>query len=99
MPLKTTYSLTVPVGGATSYKLWPVLTCSNGYREMYRRFQRDFFSWIWRGLHGKIFPWKNLSWEEKISVGAQDFLILFKTKNNEKIKYEKVFSTESKDQH
>ena len=43
MSLGTTYSPTVPVGGATSYKLWPVLTYSNGYWEVYRRFQEDFF--------------------------------------------------------
>ena len=37
----TTYSPTVCVGGATSYKLWPVLTYSNAYWEVYRRFQGD----------------------------------------------------------
>ena len=39
MSLVTTYSPTVPVGGATSYKL--VVTYSNGYLEVYRRFQGD----------------------------------------------------------
>ena len=28
------------MGGSKSYKLWPVLT--NGYSEVYRRFQGDF---------------------------------------------------------
>ena len=28
----------VPVGGAASYKLWPVFIYSNGYWEVYRRF-------------------------------------------------------------
>ena len=31
--------------------------------------------------------------------GAQDFLALFKKKRQRKNKYEKVFSTESKEQH
>ena len=42
MSLGTTYSPTVPVGGATSYKLLPMLTYSNGYWEVYIRFQGDF---------------------------------------------------------
>ena len=37
-----TYSPTIPGGGAASYKLWPVFTYSNGYWEVYRRFQGDF---------------------------------------------------------
>ena len=45
-----------------------------------------------RGLRGRIFLWRNLSWEETISIkGVQDFLILFKTKNNEKINMKKFF--------
>ena len=31
--------------------------------------------------------------------GAQDFLVLFKKKNNEKINMKKLFSTESKEKH
>ena len=42
MSLGTNYFPTVPVGGTTSYKLWPVFTYSNGYWEVYRRFQGDF---------------------------------------------------------
>ena len=49
MSLGTTYSPAVPVGGAASYKLWPVFTYSNGYWEVYRRFQGDFF-----GLGGEL---------------------------------------------
>ena len=46
-----------------------------------------------RGSRGRIFPWRNLLWGERISIkGAQDFLILFKTKkNNEKINVKKFF--------
>ena len=36
-----------------------------------------------RGLHGKIFTWRNLSCEKIISMkGVQDILALFKTKQN-----------------
>ena len=85
MSLGTTYSPTVPVGGATSYKLWPVLTYNNGYLEVYRRFQVGDFSVGGGGLEeGDMlgdFPWRNLSWVKKISVnGAQDFLALFEKK-------------------
>ena len=34
---------TVPGRGAASYKLWPMFTYSNGYWEVYRRYQGDFF--------------------------------------------------------
>ena len=33
----------VPGGGAASYKLWPMFIYSNGYWEVYRRFQGGFF--------------------------------------------------------
>ena len=46
-----THSPTVPGGGAASYKLCPVFTYSNGYWEVYRRFQGDFF-WFGVGLRG-----------------------------------------------
>ena len=56
MSLGTTYSPTVPVGGATSYKLWPVPTYSNGDWEVYNRFQGNLVveggvekRGIWRG--------------------------------------------------
>jgi len=44
-----------------------------------------------RGLRGRIFPWRNLSWEKRNSMkGAQDFLVL---------SFFKAISTESKDEH
>ena len=78
-----------------------MLTYSNGYWEVYRRFQGDFLvggGVYKRGICWGNFPSRNLSWRKKISMkGAQDFLALLK-KNNEKINT-KVFSTGSKEQH
>ena len=95
MSLGTTYSPTVPVGGVTSYKLRPVLTCSNGYRGytlvtgvyLYQctGILRMIF-WLGRevekrGIGWGNFPLRNLSWWKKISMkGAQDLLALFKKK-------------------
>ena len=101
MSLGTTYSPTVPVGGATSYKLWPVFTYSNGYWEVYRRFQGDFLvggGVEGTGLCGVSFPWRNLSKGKKFYEGGAGLFSIF-FKDNEKIEYEKVFSTESKEQH
>ena len=72
-----TYSPTVPGGGAASCKLRPVFTYNNGYWEVYRRFQGDFFGFggrvEGRGLCGRIFPWRNMSWGKKNSMKrAQD---------------------------
>ena len=71
-----------------------MLTYSNGYWEVYRRFQGDFLvggGVEKRGICWGNFPWRNLSWGKKISMkGAQDFLALFK-KNNEKINMKKFF--------
>ena len=54
---------------------------SNGYWEVYRRFQGDSFGLGGRvegGLRGRIFPWRKFSWGKRISMkGAQDFLPLF----------------------
>ena len=44
-----TYPPTVPGGGVASYKLQPVFTYNNGYWEVYRRFQGDFF-----GFGGRV---------------------------------------------
>ena len=44
-----TYSPKVPGGGAASYKLRPVFTCNNGYWEVYRRSQGNFFVGELRG--------------------------------------------------
>ena len=103
MCLGTTYSPTVPVGGATSYKLRPVLTYSNGYLEGYRRFQGDFYVGGWEeGDMLEDFPWRNLSWGKQIFMkGALNVLAVFKKKKKKqwKNKYEKVFSTVSKEKH
>ena len=97
MSLGTTYSPTNPVGGAISYKLWRVLTYSNAYWEVYRRFQGDFLvggGVDKRGICWGNFPSRNLSRGKKISMkGAQDFLALFK-KKQWKNKYEKFFQLE-----
>ena len=71
MSLGPTYSPTVPVGGATSYKLWLLLTYSNGYLEVYRRFQGDFLvSWEAGCKEGDML-WE-LSLEEFI-MGEENF--------------------------
>ena len=60
-----------------------MFTCSNGYWEVYIRFQGDFFGLGVRvegggGLRGRIFPWRDFSWGKRISIkGAQNFLALF----------------------
>ena len=51
MSLGMTYFPTVPGGGAAIYKVWPVFTYSNGYWEVYKRFQGDFFG-LGVGLSG-----------------------------------------------
>ena len=81
MSLGMTYSPTIPGGGAASYKLSLVLTYSNGYWEVYRRFQGDFILFgggaEGSGLCWRILPWRNLSWGKKNSMkSAQDFLAL-----------------------
>ena len=58
-----TYSPTVPGGWAASYKLWPLFTYSNGYWEVYRRFQGYFFGY---GGWGEGAMWKDLSLEEYV---------------------------------
>ena len=52
-----------------------------------------------RGTCWGNFPSRNMPWGKKISMkGSQDFLALLK-KKQWKNKYEKVFSTGSKEQH
>ena len=79
-----------------------MFTCSNGYWEVYRRFQGDFSvgggvggEWVMRGELSmeKFFIGKQISMK-----GVQDFLAFFE-KNDEKINMKKFFSTESKEQH
>ena len=101
MSLGTTYSPAVPVGGAASYELWPVFTCSNGYWEVYRRFQGDFLfrGEIWGGgvTQEDISMEKLVMGEENFNEGGAGFPSII-WKNNEKINM-KSFSTESKEQH
>ena len=79
-----------------------MLTYSNGYWEVYRRIQGDFL--VGGGFEKREICWvnfqfRNLAWGKKNSMkGAQDFQALFK-KEQWKNKYEKVFSTGSKEQH
>ena len=92
-----TCSPTAPVGGTKSYKLWPVLTYSNGYWEVYRHFQEDFFGGRGRGWEeadmSGSFLWRNLSrWKKSSMKGAQDFLALF----NKKINMKKFFQLKVK---
>ena len=79
-----------------------MLTYSNGYLEVYRRFQEEFLvggGVEKRGIYWGNFSSRNLSWGKKISMkGAQDLLALFK-KNNEKINMKKFFSAGSKERH
>ena len=79
-----------PQGRGCKLKIWPLFIYSNGYYEVYRGFQGDFFAlgWEWVGgggyvgksFHGEIyhegrkFPWR----ERRI---FQHYL----KKNNEKI--------------
>ena len=64
-----TYSPSIPGGGAASYKLWPVITYSNGYWEVYRRFQVDFvLGWGW----GEGAMLEDLSLEESV-MGEEKF--------------------------
>ena len=82
MSLGTTYSPAVRVGGAASYKLWPVFPYSNGYWEVYRRFQVDFFG-LGGELRGGGVTWEGFSMEElfmgeeNLMKGTRDFLALF----------------------
>ena len=78
MSLGTTYSPTVPVGGATSYKSDQCLHIdSNGYLEVYRRFQRDFL--IGGGVQkegdalGELSLWEFIMGEENFHEGSAGF--------------------------
>ena len=70
-----------------------MFTYSNGYWEVYRRFQGDFFGWgrVEGGYVGGCFHGGNSHGGQRLSMeGAQDFLALF-TKNNEKINMKRFF--------
>ena len=47
-----------------------MFTYSNGYWEVYRRFQGDFFVWAWGSGEGAI--WEDLSLEEYF-MGEEKF--------------------------
>ena len=100
MSLGTTYSPAVPVGGAASYKLWPVFTYSNGYWWVYWCFQ--FFFILAGRVEGEvmlenIFMEEILMGEENFNEGGAGFSSIT-WKNNERVNM-KSFSTESKEQH
>ena len=84
MSLGTTYSPSVPVGGATSYKLWPVLTYSNGYWEVYRRFQGDFLvgqrGWEEGDMLGELSIEAYVMGEENFHEGSAGFSSIIKKK-------------------
>ena len=88
MSLGTTYSPTVPVRGATSYKLSPVLTYSIGYWEVYRRFQEDFFGWgeglRREGYAGGTFHREFVMGEENFHEGKAGFTSIIKKKTIKK---------------
>ena len=86
------------MGGATSYKLWPVLTYSNGYWEVYRRFREDIFGWG-RGweegdILGELSFEEFVMGEENFHEGSAGFTSIIKKKNNEKINMKKFFQLE-----
>ena len=85
------------MGVAASYKPWPVFTYSNGYWEVYRRFQGDFFGWGGGYVGGELSMEEFFMGKENFHEGAQDSLAFFK--EQPKNKCEKVFSTEIKEQH
>ena len=93
----------VPGGGAASYKLWPMFTYSNGYWEVYWRFQGAFLVLVWGSGEGAI--WEDLSLEqyfmgeEKFNEKGAEFSSITIKKKQWKYKHEKVFSIESKEKH
>ena len=88
-------SPTVSGGGAASYKLSPMFTYSNGYWDVYRRYQGDFLVWVWGSGEGAI--WEDLSLEEyfmgeeKFNEKGAGFSSITIKKKQWKCKHEKVF--------
>ena len=71
-----------PTGRGYKLQNLPVLTHSNAYWEVYRRFQRDFLvggGVDKRGICWGNIPSRNLSWGKNSMKGAQDFLKKKKT--------------------
>ena len=61
---------------------------------------RGFF-WFWglvegKGLCGRIFPWRNMSWGNRNSIKGAEFSKITIKKNNEKINMEKFFKLKVK---
>ena len=77
MSLGTTCSSTVPVGGAASYKLWPVFTHSNDYWEVYRRFQGIFLGWGEGVIPGDLSMEELVMGEENFHEGGAGFCSIF----------------------
>ena len=79
MFLGATYSPTVPVGGATSYKLWPVLTYSNGIFGKVQTFSGGFFrlkgggGWEEGDMLGELSLEEFVMGEEKFHEGRAGF--------------------------
>ena len=72
-----------------------MFTYSNGYWEVYRRYQGDFLVWVWGSGEGAI--WEDLSLEEYFrgeekfnEKGAGRSSITIK-KNNENVNMKKFF--------
>ena len=86
-----TYSATVPGGGAASYKLWPVFRYSNGYWEVYRFFQGDFFGCGEGSLWEDLCLEEYLMGEKRFNEGGTGFSSIIIKKNNEKINMKKFF--------
>jgi len=89
------------MGVARDYKLWPVLTYSKGYWEMYNGFHGDFLAGLglWRGgMMGELFMKESVLGEDNFHKGSTGLpsIILKKWWKN---KYEKASSTESQEQH
>ena len=70
---------------------------SNGYWEVYRRYQGDFLVWVWGSGEGAI--WEDLSLEEYL-MGEEKFnekgagfssITIKKKNNNENINMKKFF--------
>ena len=90
-----TYSPTVPGGGVASYKLQPVFTYNNGYWEVYRRFQGDFFGFGGRveggGYVGGSFLGEICHGWKKFNEKGAGFSSITIKKNNEKINMKTFF--------
>ena len=60
------------MGGAKSYKIWPVLIYSNGYWEVYKRFQGDFLVEREEAIEKREVFWESFS-VDKFVMGEENF--------------------------